>query len=111
LTEFRSNTLKAQALEKQVTELQQRCSELEKLVGSLKEQLAAKTVSADFVEHRGAVFKRNPKGGYYDDVLCRKCRQPMISFVNMHPFICEPCGVTVNFAGAELRQIIRELPH
>jgi hypothetical protein len=62
--------LKAQALEKEVSDLQQRCSEFEKLVGSLKEELAAKTLCADFVEHRGALFKRNPKGGYYDDVLC-----------------------------------------
>jgi hypothetical protein len=101
--------LEAKTLEKQVAELQKRCAELESLVSSLKQELATKTVAADFIEHRGAVFKRSPKGGYYDDVLCRKCRQPMVSFVGEHPYMCKPCDIAVNFSGADLARIMQEL--
>lgn len=99
----------AQALEKQIAELQQKCARLESELGSVKQQPATQRKSAEFVEHRGAFFKRRPDGGYDDDVLCRGCRQPMVSFCNMHPYSCEPCGITVNFDGSQLHTIMMEL--
>ena len=101
--------LQAQALEKKVAELEQKCAGLESQVSSLQSELAAKTIPAEFVEHRGALFKRRPNGGYYDDVLCRRCKQPMVSFVGEHPVMCNPCGVTVNFAGCDLPMMMLEL--
>jgi hypothetical protein len=102
--------LEAKALEKKVAELEQKCSGLESQVSGLKQQLAAKTVTADFVEHKGAFWKRKPDGGYYDDVLCRKCHNPMVSFCKVHPYRCASCEVTVDFTGRELSQIMRSLP-
>lgn len=98
-----------QALEKKIAELEQKCAGLEGELRQAKEELAAKTVTADFVEHRGAVFKRRPEGGYYDDVLCRNCRHPMLSFVNVHPYRCTSCNVAVNFNGTQLPMIMSEL--
>ena len=100
----------AQTFEKQIAELQQKCARLEGELGSIKQQPAAQRNPTEFVEHRGVFFKRRPNGGYYDDVLCRKCRQPMVSFVGEHPYMCKPCGITVNFAEGDLRRIMGELP-
>jgi hypothetical protein len=99
----------AQALEKQIAELQQKCARLESELGSVKQQPAPQRKATEFVEHRGAFFKRRPNGGYDDDVLCRGYRQPMVSFANIHPFSCEPCGITINFAGSDLPRIMMEL--
>jgi hypothetical protein len=65
----------------------------------------------EFVEHRGAIFKRKPNGGYFDDVLCRGCHNPMVSLMDEGPFRCQPCGISVNFNGHDLhRKILAELP-
>ena len=102
--------LQAQALEKKVAELEKKCASLESQVSGLQHELAAKTVTADLVEHKGALWKRKPGGGYYDDVLCRECHNPMVSFCKIHPYHCDPCNVVVNFNGRELSQVMRSLP-
>jgi hypothetical protein len=99
----------AQALEKRITELQQKCATLESELGGIKQQPAIQRKTAEFVEHRGAFFKRRPDGGFDDDVLCRGCRQPMVSFCNLHPYSCDNCGITVNFKGGDLSRIMAEL--
>jgi ribosomal protein S27E len=102
--------LQAQALEKKVAELEKKCAGLESQVSGLQQELAAKMVTADFIEHKGALWKRKPGGGYYDDVLCRECHNPMVSFCKVHPYKCASCGVTVDFTGRELSQVMRGLP-
>jgi hypothetical protein len=101
--------LQAQALEKKVAELEKKCAGLESQVSSLKQELSAKTIPTEFIEHRGALFKRRPNGGYDDDVRCRVCKQPMVSFIGESPFHCEQCGVTVNFNGSDLPRLLLEI--
>ena len=64
----------------------------------------------ELVPYKGALWKRKPGGGYFDDVLCRECHNPMISFCNIHPFHCDSCNVMVNFNGGELLRVMRGLP-
>ena len=94
--------LKAKALEDENARLKKRCAELE-------QELASKTVPAELIQHRGALFKRRPDGGYNDDVLCSSCRHPMVAFGRSHPYACDGCGITVNFTGPELQKIMKEL--
>jgi hypothetical protein len=64
----------------------------------------------DLVPFKGALWKRKPGGGYYDDVLCRECHQPMVSSHGVLSFVCVPCNVRVNFTGKQLAEVMRGLP-
>jgi hypothetical protein len=78
-------------------------------VTALQKQIASKPAD-DFVKHRGALFKVNPKGGYEFSVYCRECKEPMVCVANGLPFRCSPCHVTVDFTRSDLNRIIKELP-
>lgn len=75
----------AQALEKQVADLQSEKATLKKRVADLQAQIASKTALDDFVECRGALFKRKPTGGYHHAVFCPDCRGPMSSLMDELP--------------------------
>jgi hypothetical protein len=64
----------------------------------------------DLVPHKGALWKRKPGGGYFDDVLCRECHNPMVSSQGVLSYVCVPCGVRVNFTGRQLAQVMSDLP-
>jgi hypothetical protein len=102
--------LKAQALEKQVAELQQENASLKKRVAEFQAQIASKTALEEFVECRGAFFKRKPTGGYHNAVFCPDCRGPMMSLMNELPFNCHKCKRSVGFTGNDLREVMGELP-
>jgi cell division protein FtsB len=53
------------ALEKQIEDLKREVAPLKEENGRLKAQLAAKSRDEQFVEHRGALFKRKPEGAYH----------------------------------------------
>src|SRR5262245_7505836 len=100
----------AQALDNKVATLEQENTALKKGVGELEGQLAAKTAREEFVECRGALFKRKPMGGYHLAVYCPQCRGPMMSLIDRTPFTCGPCKVSVSFTGHQLRAVMGELP-
>ena len=102
--------LKAQALEKQVAELQQENAGLKKRVADLQAQVVSKTMLDEFVECRGALFKRKPTGGYHNAVFCPDCRGPMMSLMDELPFNCHKCKRAVGFTGHDLREVMKELP-
>jgi uncharacterized protein YlxW (UPF0749 family) len=52
----------ADALQKKVADLDQENANLKKAVACLERDIASKTASEEFVEHRGALFKRKPSG-------------------------------------------------
>jgi len=66
-------------------------------------------LQGEFVEYRGALFKRKPGGGYVDDAFCRQCHNPMVS-IHRTPFQCVRCNVMVNFGSWDLPKIVTELP-
>ena len=96
-------------LEKKAGQLEAENAALKNENLNLKNQVSALTKPQDFVEHKGALFKRKKAGGYESSAYCRKCKQPMVSFMDIHSFNCKPCDVTVNFSGEDLPQILMEL--
>ena len=84
-------------------------STLKRTVMQLEEQLTAKTVHEEFVECRGALFKRKAGGGYHQAVYCPRCHGPMVSVNNIAPFLCSPCSVLVDFNGRQLPKIMKEI--
>jgi hypothetical protein len=99
----------AQALEKQVTDLQRENTTLKKRVADLQAEVASKTALDEFVECRGAFFKRKPTGGYHHAVFCPDCRGPMMSLMDELPFNCHKCKRSVSFTGHDLPTVMREL--
>lgn len=100
----------AQSLEKKVAEFAQENTSLRQQVAELEDQLATKAEGEDFVECRGALFKRKPSGGYHLAVYCPRCRGPMMSLMDQTPFHCGPCKVSVSFTGCQLSSVMRDLP-
>jgi hypothetical protein len=80
----------------------------------VKAQLQTKrhTVPQDFVEHRGALFKRAAGGGYSDQPICPACHSVMNSFHNAFPFECvdRNCKRLAAFIGHDLKRVLAELP-
>jgi hypothetical protein len=99
----------AQALERRVAELETENATLRKRVAELREQAVARTAQAEFVECRGALFKRKPAGGFQMAVFCPKCRGPMSALMDEMPFHCSPCKISVGFKGYQLAEVMKEL--
>ncbi|NDP42327.1 MAG: hypothetical protein GZ089_06365 [Aromatoleum sp.] len=92
---------------------------LQKENSALKEQRAkmqlggtSQQQSAEFVEHRGALFKRLPSGGYLDSPTCPVCHSAMSAFHELFPFECgkPSCGQKAGFKGEDLKRVMSELP-
>jgi hypothetical protein len=100
----------AQALEKKVVELEQENTRLKERVNELERQILAQATSEEFVEYRGALFKRTPDGrGYLDTVYCFDCHRPMSSARGVLPYRCK-CGFVVDFAMRDLFVVMEGLP-
>lgn len=99
----------AEALEKQNAELHKENAALKKRVADLETQIAPKATSHEFVECRGALFKRKPGGGYHYAVFCPDCSGPMASLMDELPFSCHKCRRSVSFTGQELKSVMRDL--
>ena len=101
----------AKALEKQVEDLKAENAELKKNNSELHRKLMANTLADEFVEHRGALFKRKSDGSYHLAVYCPHCRKSTSAVVDEFPFACtDKCGWIGSFTPAELNSILKELP-
>ena len=98
-------------LEKENIELKKQNSNLLERANKYEKQLASfRAPKEEFIEERGALFKRRPEGGYHKAVFCLKCRMPMMSMERVIPYSCERCKIAVDFTGDELPDILKELP-
>jgi len=75
----------------------------------LRKQLEAQAVTQQFVEYRGAFFKRRSSGAYDPTVYCPMCQAPLGSFEDFFPYECERCNIELDFNGKQLPQILKEL--
>lgn len=100
----------AESLMKEKAALQDENARLNQRVAELQKQLLAQSRADEFVEERGALFKRKSNGGYHEAVFCPGCHGPMSSTQQMLNFRCGKCGVIVNFNGNRLAAILKELP-
>jgi primosomal protein N' len=99
-----------EALMEKVKELESQNSDLEKENSKLAAQLKAKTCEEEFVEHRGALFKRKPEGGYHLAVYCPVCRHSVDSIEAIMPYVCERDKWWSSFRGNEIDKVRAELP-
>jgi regulator of replication initiation timing len=101
-----------EALVDKVKELEAKNADLEKENGKLTAQLKTKASQEEFVEHRGALFKRKPEGGYHLAVYSPICHNPTGALDLCLPYSCEraSCMWMSNFTGDDLKNIFKELP-
>jgi ribosomal protein S27E len=99
----------AQALEKQVEKLEAENASLKEQLGQYQGQLQAQSRGDEFVEHRGALFKRKPEGGYHLAVYCPHCRNSAFAFGHL-PYSCKRCHWNADFSKGDLQKIMAELP-
>jgi DNA-directed RNA polymerase subunit RPC12/RpoP len=64
----------------------------------------------EFVEHRGALFRRSASCRYRSSAYCPRCRGPMTSLMGTVPYRCRRCGVKVDFNGQQLQSVLKQLP-
>lgn len=83
--------------------------DLRSRVAELEQQLKSQSVIIEFVEERGALFKRRSNGGYHNAVYCPRCHQSASPFPPGAEFNCV-CGWFSSFTERELPNIIAQLP-
>ena len=95
---------RVEKLEEENASLIERCTELD-------HQLARQNVPADFVEKRGALFKRITRGSYSETPYCPICKRSMWCFHDSFPYECsdDTCGHKTDFKGSELKSILSKL--
>jgi regulator of replication initiation timing len=99
-----------EAMEKRASELEQENRDLRRKLGELESEQASRLMTKEFVEHRGALFKHKPEGGYHRAVFCPTCKRSTSSLQNMLPYHCAPCEWSADFTGHDLDQVMKELP-
>lgn len=99
-----------QAAEKRIEQLEKENSGLKKALADYKAKLEAVSRAEEFVEHRGALFKRKPGGGYHLAVYCPTCRRVAGTIAHNFPYSCTACGWAVEFSPVDLDRILGELP-
>lgn len=75
-----------------------------------KRQLAAHAKTKEFVEHRGAFFRRDATGGYQAVVYCPECERATAAWPEGEPFTCMKCGWISAFHEAQLPGILSSIP-
>jgi hypothetical protein len=102
---------KAKVLEEQIVQLQRKVAALEEDKRNLNSKLSAASRAEEFVEHRGALFKRKPEGGYHLAVYCPICHKPTGALDSDFTYGCtERCGWVGTFTPRDLEKIMKELP-
>jgi hypothetical protein len=100
---------RAELLEKKVGELESELAATKKKNAELESQISTQTKAKEFIEHRGACFKRLPKGGYEMSVYCSTCHGSMVSAFNQAPYHCTKCRKQIGMTGRDLSNVITEL--
>jgi len=96
-------------LQEERADLMKQINELQAENQQLKKEIEELTAAQEFVECRGALFKRKPSGGFHRTVYCPSCRMPMGSLDNQLPYHCDRCQVMLDFTGKNLESVITEL--
>ena len=112
------------ALKVRLSILQERAAVLEQSIETLEKENAeikeerAKLIAEnlrmkkleDFVEHRGAFFKRGAGGIYHLSVYCPRCMASAGASSSGKPFFCIPCHWFSNFNVRDLAVVMSTLP-
>ncbi|MEJ1396383.1 MAG: hypothetical protein RPU52_02480 [Candidatus Sedimenticola sp. (ex Thyasira tokunagai)] len=98
-------------LKQRVIDLEEENTGFMKENDKLKQEIARQLVSEEYVEHRGALFKRKPSGGYAETPVCPVCRRSMWCFQKSLPYECsdDACRHPADFTGRDLPGILAAL--
>jgi len=97
-------------LKKEVQRLNDRITELG---GSARGDSAESSnirMMDNYVEHEGALFKRDPDGRHQTVPYCPRCEIATRVSIYGTPFHCNTCGWYASFDDTEIERIISELP-
>ncbi len=100
---------KVEMLEKEVKQLKKEKILREKENADLKNQVLGYSESEEFVEHRGALFKKKPGGGYHLAVYCPNCHKSTSNFERNIVFRCSSCDWCSSFKGDDFKKVFMEL--
>ncbi len=78
-------------------------------VDDLRKALEQKTISHEYTEHRGVLFRRLANGQIQDEVYCPSCKVPMTSLMGHTPLRCSKCHFTANFTGRDIERVVKEV--
>lgn len=85
-------------------------SQIKKENADLKKQIKEQSIFFEnFVEHRGALFKRKLGGGYHLAVYCPICHNSTTSVTGRAPYFCAKCNLFSDFKGHQIDSIMNEL--
>lgn len=103
---------KLQLLKEHIEKLEEENSRLIERNAELEKHAARQQASEEFVEARGALFKRLPNGGYGETPYCPICHRTMSCFQRVFPYECsnKSCGHRADFKGAHLGDVLASLP-
>jgi len=97
-----------QAAEKQIEKLEKENEGLKEQLAVLQQQVPQRT-EGEFVEHRGALFKRKASGGFHLAVYCPNDRSSTASVDEDIPYLCSRCHWMSSFSRSELKSVMTEL--
>ena len=99
-------------IEKHVENLEAKNADLVRHAAELEEYKARQEAATQFVESRGAFFKRLPGGDYAKTPYCPLCHSAMYSPDVFYAFQCgnQSCKQIAGFEGHQLKEVLDELP-
>ena len=111
ILEQRLALLREQAVivENQVAQLEKEKTGLAASLAQLEAELKTYRNAEQFVEYRGAIFKRKPEGGYAPTPYCNLCHKPMSSAFDEVPYTCR-CGGKTPLTPDDLPYALSQLP-
>lgn len=103
---------KLQLLGENMKRLEEENARLIQRNAELEQQAIRQQAVAEFVEARGALFKRLPNGGYSETPYCPLCHRTMSCFQRVFPYECsnKSCGHRADFKGLHLGDVLAGLP-
>ena len=98
-----------QRLEQKNNELEAENAQLKTERVRLTRHLSEQQKAAEFTEHKGALFKRTPKGDFSETPYCLTCKRPLSLLPINNLVACTKCGYHPGFKSNEIARIVREL--
>ena len=100
---------KVDNLVKEKSDLNAKLSESINKINDLEKKLAKLSVSNEFTEKSGILFKRDSTGRYEDLGFCPRCHFSMVEFEGNHHSYCSSCNFESGLSKSDISQIVKQL--
>ena len=100
-----------EASEKEKVKLEEELAQAKEEIRQLHAHLEAKAKASakEFEEEAGALFKRNPRGGFFEAVYCPACKTSCAWEGGFDKYLCARCGWGALFSRYDLPDILARL--